>query len=91
MIPDDHFAQPPAASIIYLEFHWSCGAKDWYLFEDDQKDHLEGTTGFAHQLKPKLDDGAWAAIGYWVDECLQQHHLGCINSDPIYLPGLELI
>lgn len=91
MIPEDGFAPPTIQKTIYLKFEWSCGADDWYFLEDDQKDHLKGTVGFAHQLEPKLDETDWSLIRNWVNECLQRHQSDCISPDQIDLPGFEVI
>lgn len=91
IIRKDEFARPPVATTIFMEFEWSCGAKEWFFFEDDQKDHLKGTIGFAHHLEPRLDEPDWVLIRNWVDGCLQRHQLTCISPDPIDLPGFEVI
>lgn len=89
--PRDEFVQKPAKTTINLHVWWSCTTTLWYFLEDDEKDLSKGTTGFAYQVNPKLDETDWNVIRQWVDGCLQRHQSGCICREPFDLPGFQVI
>ncbi|KAI0149317.1 heterokaryon incompatibility protein-domain-containing protein [Pestalotiopsis sp. NC0098] len=90
-IPDDQFLRPPVKTATHLEFWWSCGTSLWYFFEDDEKNHLQGTVGFAYDVNPTLDESDWDVIRQWVDGCLKLHRSGCVCQDEFDLPGFKVI
>ncbi|ETS76643.1 hypothetical protein PFICI_12030 [Pestalotiopsis fici W106-1] len=83
--------RPPIREPVFLKLSGLGSHSPWYFLEDDEKDHLKGTTGFAREVRPKLDETDWHIMRQWVDGCLERHQSHCPCRDSFDVPGFKVI